>query len=278
MLRPLQHLKNTQGITFSVVTPNNKGQITADSIKKEINKDTYLIIVNHTSNVTGATSDITQIGKLAKQHHLLFLVDGAQSAGHEKINVVSQNINMLALAGHKGLLGPQGSGALITNHAPLNPIKFGGTGTSSESITQPTSPPEGFESGTLSTANIIALGKGVEYVNKHFYKINQKIYNITNYLLQKLKEIPQITVYSQNARSGVVSFTLINYDNNEVINTLNKKYIIAVRGGLHCAPLIHKHLNSGGGLIRASINYTNTKWQIHKLLNALKHILNKGVI
>lgn len=273
VLRTINHLSKTHNITYNVVLPNKNGKITAKEIESAINENTYLIAVNHTSNVTGATCDISSIGKLAKEKNLIFLVDGAQSAGHEKIDVQKQNINLLALAGHKGLLGLQGVGVLITNNVNIKPIKFGGTGTKSENPTQPNDKPEGFESGTLPTPNIIALNYGVKYVNKNFNKINKKITNLTTYLLNELKQIKEINLYSNNEKSGVVSFEIKNLDCNFVVNELNEKYKICTRGGLHCAPLIHKHLHHNTGLVRVSIGHNNKKWHITKLIKALKSII-----
>lgn len=276
VLRPANFLKKHYNINYTIVTPDKNGKINPKQILLNILPSTYLIVVNHTSNVTGATSDINTIGEIAKSHNLLFLVDAAQSAGHEKINISTSNINLLAIAGHKGLLGPQGVGCLVVSkNVKLQPYKFGGTGTFSEDVNQPTDMPEGFEVGTIATPNIIALGAGITYVEKNFSKINKKIYNLTTYLLNELKEIKQINLYSNNAKSGVVSFEIIDFDSNELCNILSEKFKICIRGGLHCTPLIHKHLHNSSGLARLSISHKNTKQQIKKLIFALKFIIKK---
>lgn len=133
VLRAVEHLAQTQNIRYTVVLPNEYGIITPEAVSQAILPDTTMLIVNHTSNVTGATSNVGLLGDLAKQKGILFLVDGAQSAGHEPLDVKAQHINLLALAGHKGLMGLQGVGVLITNGVTPRPIKFGGTGTHSES-------------------------------------------------------------------------------------------------------------------------------------------------
>ncbi len=276
VLRCLNHLKQTKNITYTLVAPNEKGEVAASAIEKAITPNTYLICVNHTSNVTGATSNITQIGNLAKQKNLLFMVDGAQSAGHERIHVQKQNINLLALAGHKGLLGVQGLGVLIVNGATPQPIKFGGTGTKSEQAEQPTDLPEGLESGTLATPNIVALGAGVSYVEKHFSSIQQKINKNTQFLLTELGKLPNMKLHSQNPHSGVIAIELLNRDTNEVVNQLSSNYHICTRGGLHCAPLIHKHLHHQTGLLRISLSHYNTRREAKKLIAALKQILTSN--
>ena len=138
-----------------------------------------MIITNHISNVTGDEQDIYSIGKFAKENNLLFLVDGARSAGHKIIDMKKNNISMLAIAGHKGLLGPQGVGVLcVADDVSLEPIKFGGTGTFSESLVQPNDFPEGFESGTYSALNIIALGEGLSVAYNNLILINNKILHL----------------------------------------------------------------------------------------------------
>jgi cysteine desulfurase/selenocysteine lyase len=274
VIRPVHHLHKTYNISYTIVTPDKLGRITPEDILAKILPNTYLIAVNHTSNVTGATSDIKRIGEIAKRKNILFLVDAAQSAGHEVVNMSDQNINLLAIAGHKGLLAPQGVGCLVvTKNVKLQPVKFGGTGTFSESINQPTEAPEGFESGTIATPNIVALGAGIAYVEKNFNKMNNKITQLTTYLLNELKKIPLVKLYSNNPKSGVVSFEIINIDTNELTNILNEKFKICVRGGLHCAPLIHKHLHNNYGLVRVSLSHKNSKCQIKKLIHAINFVI-----
>ncbi len=270
VLRTVEFLKDNYNISYSLIKPNDHGVIDVSDIKRAITSDTYMVIVNHTSNVTGATSDIEKIGKLCSDKNLLLLVDVAQSAGHEPIDIKKFNIPLIAVAGHKGLLGPQGVGCLIVSkNVKLKPIKFGGTGTNSESIIQPTDRPEGFESGTIATPNILALGEGVNYVYKNFSKINTKITQLTTYLINELKKIPKLHLYSNNPQSGVVSFDIENIDCNDIINILSEKYKICVRGGMHCAPLIHKHLNSINGLVRVSLSHKNNINQLKKLIKIL---------
>lgn len=273
VIRTLEYLKQTYNIDYTLVKPNNFGEITDKEIEKALTKDTYLIVTNHTSNVTGKTINLYNIGKLAKRLNILFLVDAAQSAGHETIDMVKQNISMLCLAGHKGLLGPQGVGVLVTTVSNIKPIKFGGTGTDSKNIVQPTDLPEALEAGTLPTPNIVALHNGIKYVKKHFNNINNKIFNLSDYLVSNLKNVAHIELYSLPNKSGVISFKHKKLDTNLVTCHLNDHYNIAVRGGLHCAPLAHSYLKTEDtGLIRVSIGHKNTKCHIKKLIKALKNI------
>lgn len=275
--RPLESLKAKGIITTTLVETNNLGVVTPDMIEKTISSDTYLVIVNQTSNVTGATSDICAIGKICKKHNVLFLVDGAQSAGHQKIDMVNDNISMLAVAGHKGLLAGQGIGALLfRNGVEVLPQKFGGTGTYSEQLLPPVTYPESLEAGTGATPLVFSLNAGVDYVKKHFYKINNKICLLTKYLLDEIKKLDGIVLFTQpNDYNGVVSFRVKNVSPSDVVEYFNENGI-CVRGGLHCAPLCHKKMGTlDGGTVRVSISSFNHKWEIKKFIGKLKQFLSE---
>lgn len=275
--RPLESLKSKGIITTTLVETNNLGVVTPDMIEKTISSDTYLVIVNQTSNVTGATSDVCAIGKICKKHNVLFLVDGAQSAGHQKIDMVNDNISMLAVAGHKGLLAGQGIGALLfRNGVEVLPQKFGGTGTYSEQLLPPVTYPESLEAGTGATPLVFSLNAGVDYVKKHFYKINNKICLLTKYLLDEIKKLNGIVLFTQpNDYNGVVSFRVKNVSPSDVVEYFNENGI-CVRGGLHCAPLCHKKMGTlDGGTVRVSISSFNHKWEIKKFIGKLKQFLSE---
>ena len=274
--RPIEFLKNKGEITATIVNTNNEGKTDSKDIEKAITKDTYLVVVNHTSNVTGATTDISKIGEICKKKHILFLVDAAQSAGHKKIDMQKMNISMLAVAGHKGLLACQGVGALLFDETvKINPLKFGGTGTFSEQLLPPINYPESLEAGTGPTPAIFSLNASLKYLNKHFEKINKKIEKLTKYFLDKLYLRKGIKIYTmKNCYNGVVSFTVDNISTSEVVNYFNDKNI-CIRSGLHCAPLCHKKLGTieNGGTIRVSISSDNKIWQINKFFKYLDILL-----
>ena len=273
VLRVLNYLQETYNITYTLLTPDKNGLIDIKSIKKAIQPNTYMLITNHTSNVTGATQNIEKIGIIAKKHKLIYLVDGAQSVGHEKIDMVKMNINLLTIAGHKGLYAPQGIGVLAINNCKVHPIIEGGTGTHSDKIKQPSDYPDGLESGTPNIVGILGLSKGVDFVKKHQKKINTKIYKLTTYLLENLRKVYGITIYSNNPKSGVVSFTLKNFNSTEISNFLGEKYNICTRSGLHCAPQVHKFYGTlKNGMVRISLSYFNKKSEIDKLIVALNEL------
>lgn len=278
VLRPLFQLKNSGDITLTIIEPSNKKYIVQSDVLRAIISKTYLVCVTAVSNVTGNKNDIFEIAKVCREKNILFLTDCAQACGHFKIDMKKSNIDYLTFAGHKGFLTPQGIGGLCINSKIIpNPIMFGGTGTESINTTQPENLPERLESGTLPTPLILALAEGVKFVEKHFEENSFRVLKLTAYLLERLKEIRDIEIYSLNSSSsGVVSFNLKNYTSEEICEFLDKKYNIATRGGLHCAPLTHKFLGTiNKGAVRVSINFKNTKHEIDTLIKALKEFNEK---
>ena len=267
VLRPLEYLKNQEKINYTVVNDLN-----LSTIENAIKDNTYMIITTMASNVTGELLDICSINKLCKKYGLLHLVDTAQGAGHI-FNDLSQ-VDMIAFAGHKGLYGIGGAGGLIINSTiNLTPIMFGGTGTNSESLIQPSTVPEGFEAGTLANIPIIALGAGVDYVNKNKQYIVDKEAILNNYISEMLGNLNFITPYYAKKSVGVYSFNVMDYDSSYVSDYLNEKFNICTRSGLHCAPLVHKHNNTHGkGAVRVSISVDNTIDDIKALERALKSL------
>lgn len=277
-LRPLCELQKKGIIELTIVEPKNTYEITREDIEPHIKKNTYLIATLHISNVDGAKTDIDSIGKLCKEQGILYLVDSAQSAGHECINMQEQNISLLAIAGHKGLFGPQGIGALaIAEGVNLQPIRYGGTGTESVKTYQPSEMPECFESGTIASPNILGLGAGINFITKNKKLINSKIKNLTKKLILDLKAINKVKVYTDIRNlNGVVGFNIGNVDSTIVSEFLNENYKICVRSGLHCAPLKHRHMGTvEQGIIRISLSYFNTEEEVNRLTFAVKDFINK---
>ena len=272
VLRPIFQLEKEGVVEVSVVSPKADDKIRISDIMPLVKENTYLICASHISNVDGMETDIFEVGKFCYKQGILFLVDSAQSAGHKQIDMLKSHIDFLAVAGHKGLYGPMGVGALlVSSKANLKPIKFGGTGTFSQSIIQPTDIPEGFESGTLPVPNILGLGAGLDFIKNNQQKIIQKLDDFTTYLNYKLSEIPGIKVYTHpDNANGVIAFNVGEMPSTEVSDFLDEKFGIMVRSGLHCAPLKHKSLGTlERGAVRASISYFTTFSEIQKFLKAV---------
>ena len=274
VLRPLTALKEKGLISLDVVYPYEQKDIVS-AIKEKISDNTYMIVCTAVSNVTGEELPIAEIGKLAKEKGLIFLVDGAQGGGHINLNMKELGISMLALAGHKGLCGIMTSGILlIEDGLEVEPLIYGGTGSESFNLSQPTCYPEKLESGTLNLPAISTLFEGLKFVMKNRENFATHLYSMTQKLIERLSQIQGVKVFSQPNKSGIVAFSIKNLSSEHVADLLNKNYDIAVRGGLHCAPLMHKFLNTEkDGLVRVSLAVQNSSKEMAYFLNALKEIV-----
>ncbi|MBQ9735001.1 MAG: aminotransferase class V-fold PLP-dependent enzyme [Clostridia bacterium] len=273
VLRPLHHLKNSGVISLDLISPDDKGNF-ADNISAAIRPETELIVLTAISNVTGAVTDYESVCNLATAHGIRVLIDGAQGGGHVPLKVKEYGISYLALAGHKGLGGIMGSGILILNDdATLAPLILGGTGSESFSLSQPECYPERLESGTLNLPAIAALGEGVRFTMENLKSFSEHLVSYTTHLIDGLNKIPNVTVYSTPNPAGIVSFSVGGKESGEVADLLNSDYDVAVRGGLHCAPLMHKFLGTDEcGLIRASLAVQNGTREINYFLRAVNTI------
>lgn len=276
VLRPLYTLEKRGVITLEIIVPENNKFITQNDIKKHYSKDVSAVVVNASSNVTGESANLYEIGSFLKNKKALFIVDGAQAGGHIPISVTDFNIDMLALAGHKGLYSIQGIGVLIiSDKVNVSPIIEGGTGTESFNPYQPDVYPEKLESGTLNLPAICSLEEGIRYIENSLQYVGSYLNELTEYLTSKLSKINGVNLYSLKNPVGIVSFSIDNFPSSEVAEILSQKYDIAVRGGFHCAPLIHKMLKTDdGGLVRASLSPHNTKREVNALVFAVKEIAN----
>ena len=273
VLRPLEKLKN-DGIEVTILDCD-LGNF-HEEFESKIQSNTKLIITTFISNVTGEVCDVRSVNKICKKHNLKYLIDGAQASGHIEIDLNEIECDMFAFAGHKGLLGLTGVGGLfVKNLENLSPILFGGTGTDSENLIQPTDTIEGFESGTIPSVSIISLNAGVSFLKENFLKILEKERKLSEFLYKKLKNLKNLTIFSKNSSKNVFSFNIKNFDSGTVANILNEKFNICVRAGLHCAPLIHKKNKTlESGAVRISLDFCNTYEEINYLIFALDKISN----
>ncbi|MBW9152833.1 aminotransferase class V-fold PLP-dependent enzyme [Clostridium estertheticum] len=280
VLRPLNYLSK-KGITFTLLGVDENGYLNINNLKKKIRRKTKAIIINHTSNVLGTIQDIRSIGQLAKESGIIFMVDASQSAGVIPIDVILDNIDLLAFPGHKGLYGPQGTGGLyIREGVDLDSFIQGGTGSDSLSMNQPHFLPDKFESGTLNTPGIAGLYEGLRFIKKiGIENIRKHEIMLVEYLVEELKKLSYIKIYGgtdYKNRGAVVSLNIDNVDVSEVGDFLNKKGI-AVRTGFHCVPLIHGIIGtSKRGTVRISPGYFNNLEDIERLIKALIDIHEKS--
>ncbi|MCY6482761.1 aminotransferase class V-fold PLP-dependent enzyme [Clostridium aestuarii] len=279
VLRPINSL-NKKRTEVSLIGVNTRGYVNIEALKKEIKKNTKAIVINHASNVLGTIQNINEIGKIAKEKGIIFMVDASQSAGVVPIDVVKDNIDILAFPGHKGLFGPQGTGCIYINEkVNMYPYTEGGTGSQSNLMKQPKFLPDRFESGTRNTPGIAGLCEGVKFIKKvGIDKIRKHENMITKYLVQELSEISRIKIYggsNYDNRAAVVSFNIDGIDSSEVGYLLNEEGV-AVRTGYHCAPLIHGIIGTNyKGTVRISPGYFNTLKEIEKTIEIIKKISTK---
>lgn len=276
--RPLAKLAQ-QGVEVTKLPAKGHVGLHPKEVEEAIKENTKLIVLSHASNVTGLLQSIEEIGKLARQKGVLFMVDAAQTAGSFEIDVEAMGIDLLVFAGHKGLLGPQGTGGLyIREDLQLDTLKEGGTGANSESLLQPEESPERYESGTLNTPGLAGLGKGVEYIlQEGLSRIREKERKLTLELMEGLKEIPGMKIYGSKPeveRAPVVSFNIEGKEPSELAYLLDQVYEIASRPGLHCAPDAHRTLGTfPHGTLRLSLGYFNTSQEVERCLVAISKLV-----
>jgi cysteine desulfurase family protein len=278
VMRPLHKLSG-QGVALTVIPATAESGVTAvAAIAKAITPQTRMLVMVHASNVSGTLQPIADYGALARRHNLLFLVDAAQSAGHVPIDVVKDNIDLLAFSAHKGPLGPPGVGVLYCGPR-VNPetLREGGTGSFSESDQQPEKLPSKYESGTLNSLGIAGLGAALKFINTTgFEKIRRHEQLLIEELLEGLKKIPGISIHGYNGavqHTPLISCNIRGYTPGEAGAILDQAFDIKVRTGLHCNPRAHQ---SGGtyplGTIRLSPGFFNTEPEITATLQAIRKI------
>lgn len=278
--RTAYHLKGI-GVEVGVVEADRWGMITPEDVARAIKRNTRMVAAVHASNVTGGIMPIEEIGSLCRKAGIRFLVDASQTAGVIPVNVQQAQADLLAFPGHKGLYGPPGIGVLyVGSGIELEPRKFGGTGSQSEDLEMPHLIPDRYEAGTLNTVGIAGLGAGIDFVQQTgMEKIAAHERELTRHLMVEIKDISRIKIYgppNPEDRVGVVGFNIEGVDSTEVAFILDQVYGIAVRAGLHCAPLAHKTLGTlEKGLVRVSFSIFNTHKEVDQLISALHEIVRE---
>ena len=300
VLRPLSRLKE-DGVEVSIIECSGEGPVDVTDIENAIKPNTKLVICTHASNVTGTIMPIKELGAMCRKHGVLFLVDAAQSAGVFEINTTDMSIDMLAVPGHKYMMGMQGIGVLyIGERANVTPIKEGGTGSISAQITQPDTIPDRYESGTLNLPGIVSLRSAISFINDiGLSEILAHETNLTRIFLEGVRNINGATVYGHKCTkyrcpehkhtnykdrdcnflekhvfaTATVAMNLDNISSSEFASILDEDFNICTRAGLHCAPLAHKTLGTfEKASVRFSFSYFNTIDEINKGIEAIYQI------
>jgi cysteine desulfurase family protein len=277
--RPLRALELAGRITLTRVSADTGGTVDPDDIRRAVTPRTRLIALTHASNVLGTVQPVAEVGRIAREKDALFLVDAAQTAGVLPIDVQALAIDLLAVPGHKSLLGPTGTGALYVGpRAPVQAWREGGTGGDSSSETQPREFPYFLEGGTPNVLGVAGLAAGVKYVQEQgLDRIRQHELALTERLWRRLEEIPGYQVFGHRnpaQRVGTLSFRSDVLPAAELGGILDQAFDVAVRPGLHCAPYIHRSLGTfPDGTVRVSPGPFNTPDEIDHLARGLREIV-----
>ncbi len=275
--RPLMVLQQ-KGVEWTSVKCDPDGGLDPDRLREAIRANTRMICTLHASNLTGTIMPIKEIGMIAKEHGLIFMLDSAQTAGVLPIDVAEHNIDILAFTGHKGLLGPQGTGGIYVRPGlEIDPLKEGGTGSSSAYLTQPQFMPDRLESGTLNTPGIAGLAAGIKFIRScGLKKIEDHEKKLTSMLVQGLQEIDGAQIYGPldvKRQTSVVAFNIKEVDCGELSMRLDYEYGIVTRSGLHCAPLAHRTIGTlHQGACRLSPGFFTTEQDIQKAISAISEV------
>lgn len=276
--RPLNFFESEGTITVTRLSSSKDGFIDPSDIKKSIAKKTRMIILTHASNVLGTIQPLPEIGEIALEHGVIFVVDAAQTAGHLNIDFKELNSDILVFTGHKGLMGPPGTGGvLIREGIPIKAWREGGTGGDSTSSLHPEEMPSHLEAGTPNTVGIAGLGEAVEYLlNIDVEKIKEHELKLIEIFLENVSSNNKVHIYGTHKlerKIGVVSFNIEGHTPEEVGAIMDSSYDISVRTGLHCAPDIHQTLDAfPEGTVRISTGIFNKEEELEKAARAVNEI------
>ncbi len=278
VLRPLYHLHREQKISYDLVGFDSRGLVCPGDIEKKINGKTVLVIVNHASNVLGTVQPLEEIGRICSKQGVPLLVDAAQSAGHVPFDMEKWRVNAVAFTGHKAMLGPSGIGGLvIAPELTIRPTRFGGTGYASESLEHPGELPYRLEAGTLNLLGIFGLSAGLDHLQAlEAAGVNKRKMVLAVQLYKGLSEIPGLIMHSPEPSEPavpVLTCSVKGWLPGDIADVLDGDYGIAVRSGLHCAPLVHAEIGTSSvGAVRFSLgNYTG-KDEIEQVIMAMQSL------
>lgn len=286
VLRPLRDLADSRQVAITRVSCDASGVVDPDDIRRALRPGTRLVALVHASNVTGAIQPACEIGEIARAHGAALLIDAAQTIGHIPLDVEKLKPDFLAAPGHKGLLGPLGTGMLYIRggrESELRSFRQGGTGTRSQDDRQPDSIPDKYEAGNLNLPGLAGLAAAIEFLELETIEvIAAREAELATRLRRGFENIPGVTLFGPvepKRRTGVVSVQIPDYDPQEAAMLLDSAFGIQVRGGLHCAPLMHQRLGAldRGGTLRFSVGAFNTESDVDAAIAAVSEIAGSRV-
>jgi len=273
VLRPLHEYQRAGRIDLGILSFEN-GMVTPESVESAIRPDTRLMVMTHGSNVLGSVQDIQAIGGILHDRGIYFIVDGAQTAGHIPIDLSRLPVDAFVFTGHKGLLGIPGTGGFyLRDPQTITPVRYGGTGTNSQSLLHPPEMPERFEAGTQNYPGLAALAAGVRFIKEQgIAEIAKKAERQTSFIIRELKKEDNISVYYETPKVPIVAFNIRNIPNDDVGFMLARGYNVITRTGLHCAPLVHKTIDGGEGCVRLSLSCLTTDEECRVAADSIREI------
>ena len=277
VLRPLYRLADEQGVEVSFVPADRQGNLDYDAFERLMQPHTRAIVCTHASNLTGNLTDLARVSAVAKAHDVLLIVDAAQTAGAYPIDMTALGIDVLCFTGHKGLMGPQGTGGLCVREGlTLRHWKVGGSGVQSYSRTHPTQMPTCLEAGTLNGHGIAGLSAALDFIAEvGVDAIHDRETALMRRFYEGVKDVPGITVYGDFSRQrmAIVTLNIGDYESGAVSDALSEEYGIATRPGAHCAPRMHQALGTEQqGAVRFSFSWFNTEQEIDAAIQAVREL------
>lgn len=278
VLRPLYRLEAEQGVKLSFVPADSNGNVSYDDFEALIHPDTRAIVCNHASNLTGGMIDLARVSRIARKKGILLIADASQTAGCIPVDMGQIGADILCFTGHKGLMGPQGTGGLcIREGLEIRPFKVGGTGVHSYSKEQPGEYPTRLEAGTLNSHGIAGLSAAVDYIRRIGVEtISAKENALMRRFYKGVSAVDGVTVYGDFSvldRTAIVALNIRDYDSGAVSDELSQRYDIATRPGAHCAPRLHQALGTTEqGAVRFSFSWFNTEAEIDEAIRAVEEI------
>ena len=275
VLRPLYRLGREGGVPVDFVPADRLGRLDYGAFARLLRPETRAIVCTHASNLTGELVDIPRIGQFARDRGLLLVVDAAQTAGVFPLHMEKMGIDVLCFTGHKGLMGPQGTGGLcVRPGVEIEPWKVGGSGVHSYDRRQPREYPTRLEAGTLNGHGIAGLSAALDFLQEvGLEAIEAKEHALMDRFYQAVSAMDGVTVYgdfSQARRSAIVSLNIRDYDSAAVSDELSETYGIATRPGAHCAPRMHQALGTTDrGAVRFSFSWFNTEDEVDEAIRAV---------
>lgn len=278
VLRPLYKMEKERGVELTIVPIAKDASLDFDAFEAAFKPNTRVVAVTHASNLTGDVYDVERMAAIAHNHGALLVLDAAQTAGVVPIDMGKQGFDVVCITGHKGLYGPQGTGALaLANGIEIEPFKVGGSGVHSYDKEHPRFMPEGLEAGTLNGHGIAGLGAGIAFVQRvGIEAIAAHEAALADRLEAGLREIPALRIHGGRGgigRTGIVTFNIGDVDSGLISDALETTYHISTRAGAHCAPLMHIALGTEHqGAVRMSLGWFNTAEEVDEAIHAVKEI------